>query len=86
MNSIDSLPPMLPDDASTASVSIPQRRKIFRYASKCRWNDASRPACATSSEYESFIVNSRTRSRPDLGRGSSRNLVWIWYQICGSSL
>src|SRR5277367_1499900 len=27
------------------------------------------------------MVNWRTRSRPDLGRGSSRNLVWIWYQI-----
>ena len=32
------------------------------------------------------MANSRTRSRPDFGRGSSRNLVWIWYQICGSSL
>ena len=31
------------------------------------------------------MANSRTRSRPDLGRGSSRNLVWIWYQIWGSS-
>ena len=77
MNSIDSLPPMLPDDASTASVSMPQRAKIFRYASKWRWNAASSPDYARSSEYESFIVNSRTRSTPDLGRGSSRNLVWI---------
>src|ERR1035441_7608045 len=32
------------------------------------------------------MTNWRTRSRPDLGRGSSRNLVWIWYQICGSCL
>ena len=32
------------------------------------------------------MVNSRTRSRPDLGRASSRNLVWRWYQSCGSSL
>src|SRR6266498_1833501 len=31
------------------------------------------------------MVNSRTRSRPDLGRGSSRSLVWSWYQICGGS-
>ena len=26
-----------------------------------------------SNEYESFIMNCRTRSRPDFGRGSSRN-------------
>ena len=32
------------------------------------------------------MMNWRTRSRPHLGRGSSRNLVWIWYQICGSCL
>ena len=32
------------------------------------------------------MVNSRTRSRPDLGRASSRNFVWNWYQIWGSSL
>ena len=30
------------------------------------------------------MANSRTRSRPDLGRGSSRNFHWIWYQIWGS--
>ena len=33
-----------------------------------------------------FIMNCRTRSRPDFGRGSSRNLGAIWYQICGSCL
>ena len=31
------------------------------------------------------MENSRTRSSPDLGRGSSRNFHWIWYQICGSA-
>ena len=30
-------------------------------------------------------MNSRTRSRPPLARGSSRSLVWIWYQLCGRS-
>jgi hypothetical protein len=43
------------------------------------------PGQSMSRVYESFMVNSRTRSRPDLGRGSSRNLVCIWYQIWGSS-
>ncbi len=28
-------------------------------------------------------MNSRVRIRPALGRGSSRSLVWNWYQICG---
>jgi hypothetical protein len=32
------------------------------------------------------MVNSRTRSRPARGRGSSRNLVWNWYHTCGSCL
>ncbi len=32
------------------------------------------------------MVNSRTRSRPARGRASSRNLVWNWYQACGSCL
>ena len=32
------------------------------------------------------MVNSRTRSRPARGRGSSRSLVWNWYQTCGSCL
>ena len=31
------------------------------------------------------MANSRTRSNPDLGRGSSRNFHWIWYQIWGRS-
>ena len=31
-------------------------------------------------------MNSRTRSRPPRGRGSSRSFVWKWYQSCGSSL
>ena len=31
------------------------------------------------------MVNSRVRSTPAFGRGSSRSLVWIWYHICGSS-
>ena len=31
------------------------------------------------------MLNSRTRSTPDLGRGSSRYLRWIWYQIWGRS-
>ncbi len=30
------------------------------------------------------MMNSRVRSTPDLGRGSSRNFVWKWYQIWGS--
>jgi hypothetical protein len=38
----------------------------------------------TSKEYESFMVNSRTRSRPPFGRGSSRNLVCRWYQSWGN--
>jgi len=32
-------------------------------------------ASSMSKEYASFMMNWRTRSRPDLGRGSSRNLV-----------
>ena len=31
------------------------------------------------------MANSRTLSRPALGLASSRNLVWMWYQSCGSS-
>jgi hypothetical protein len=30
-------------------------------------------------------VNSRVRSTPARGRGSSRSLVWIWYRNIGSS-
>ena len=32
------------------------------------------------------MMNSRTRRRPPRGRGSSRSLIWKWYQSCGSSL
>ncbi len=32
------------------------------------------------------MMNSRTRSRPPRGRGSSRSFVWKWYQSCGSCL
>ena len=32
------------------------------------------------------MMNSRTRSRPPRGRGSSRSLTEKWYQSCGSSL
>jgi hypothetical protein len=63
----------------------PSRSKIRSYAPRCRSNERSRPSSATSKLYESFMVNSRTRSRPLLGRASSRNLVWNWYQICGRS-
>ena len=31
------------------------------------------------------MMNSRVRRIPLLGRGSSRSLVWMWYQICGRS-
>ena len=30
-------------------------------------------------------MNSRTRSMPLFGRGSSRSFVWIWYQLWGRS-
>ena len=32
------------------------------------------------------MMNSRTRSKPPRGRGSSRSLTGKWYQSCGSSL
>ena len=32
------------------------------------------------------MMNSRRRRSPPRGRGSSRSLVWKWYQSCGSSL
>ena len=32
------------------------------------------------------MMNSRTRSSPPRGRGSSRSFVWKWYQSCGSCL
>ena len=43
------------------------------------------PRRSRSSVYESFMMNSRVRSRPPCGRGSSRSLVCWWYQICGRS-
>ena len=66
--------------------SMPLRWKIRWYAPSCARKLASRPASSRSNEYESFMMNSRTRSRPPRGRGSSRPLVWKWYQACGSSL
>ncbi len=32
------------------------------------------------------MMNSRMRMSPPRGRGSSRSLVWKWYQSCGSCL
>src|SRR5947208_6936584 len=82
----DSLPPIVPDSASTRYASSPQRSKIRAYASRCRRNAASRPASSASNVYESFMTNSRSRRRPPRGRGSSRSLVEKWYQTCGSCL
>ena len=36
------------------------------------------PPRSRSNEYESFMMNSRVRSTPARGRGSSRSLVWKW--------
>ncbi len=77
---------MIPDSASTSKYSTPQRSKILRYASAWRVKLASRPASSRSNEYESFMMNSRTRNRPARGRGSSRSFVLKWYQACGSCL
>ena len=49
-------------------------------------SSATKPSSSRSNEYASFMMNSRTRSRPPRGRGSSRSFVWKWYQSCGSSL
>src|SRR5208282_3640456 len=75
MNSCDCEPPIAPESASTATNLSPQRVKMTRYAASCRSKLLSRPAASMSKEYASFMMNWRTRSRPDLGRGSSRNLV-----------
>ena len=32
------------------------------------------------------MMNSRVRSTPARGRGSSRSFVWMWYRISGRSL
>ncbi len=73
--SIDSLPPIIPDSACTSKYSTPQRWKILWYAASCARKLRSRPSSSRSKEYESFMMNSRTRSRPPRGRGSSRSLV-----------
>jgi hypothetical protein len=44
----------------------------------------SSPSSSRSNEYESFMMNSRTRMSPLRGRGSSRSFVWKWYSTCGS--
>src|SRR5438093_11983278 len=77
MNSVEPEPPIAPEWASTWMVRSPHRAQISTYA--CRWSSSylSRPSRLTSKEYESFMVNWRTRNRPLLGRGPSRNLVWI---------
>src|SRR5215212_4274467 len=73
------LPPMMPTSALTAMVGIPHRAKILKYALWSVLYCWSRPPSSLSRLYASFMVNSRARIRPALGRGSSRNLVWIWY-------
>ena len=40
--------------------------------------DASSPSGSRSNEYASFMMNSRVRSSPARGRGSSRSFVWKW--------
>ena len=50
MNSIDALPPMAPDEASTGTVSRSSRAKIALYAPWWRSNDLSRPASSMSKE------------------------------------
>ena len=84
MNSHDSLPPITPEEASTRITSRPQRSKMRSYASACSSKARSSPSASRSNEYESFMMNSRPRSTPDFGRGSSRYFSPIWYQICGS--
>ena len=82
----ESLPPIVPDSASVRYASRPHRSKMRAYASSCFLKLASSPASSTSNEYESFMMNSRTRRRPPRGRGSSRFFVEKWYQTCGSCL
>ena len=77
----DSVPPMIPDSASTRYASRPQRSQIRLYASAWRSKLASSPAASRSNEYESFMMNSRTRRSPPRGRGSSRSFVEKWYQV-----
>ena len=77
---------MIPLSAWTSCASTPQRSKIRWYASRFFSKLASEPSSSRSNEYASFMMNSRTRSRPPRGRGSSRSLTEKWYQSCGSSL
>src|SRR5260370_470338 len=84
MNSVEPEPPIAPECASTCTVLIPQPPKMRTYACRCASNDLSTPARSRAKEQLSFMVNCRTRRSPDLGRSSSRNLVSIWYQLCGS--
>src|SRR5207247_9750813 len=82
----DSRPPMIPDSASTKYASSPQRSQMRSYASLCASKLLSSPASSRSHEYESFMMNSRTRNSPPRGRGSSRSFVEKWYQSCGCCL
>ena len=83
----DSFPPMIPDSASTkyASQATALEDPLVRLRD-ARSKLASSPASSRSNEYESFMMNSRTRRSPPRGRGSSRSFVEKWYQTCGSSL
>ena len=85
MNSVEVDPPMVPLDASTGMAEMPSRAKMRRYAAWCSSKERSSPSGARSKLYESFMVNSRRRSSPALGRGSSRNFVWIWKSSSGKS-
>ncbi len=76
--STDSLPPIIPGSASTPTASIPQRSKIRSYAPRWASNARASPSSSRSNEYESFMMNSRTRKRPPRGRGSSRSLTEKW--------
>src|SRR5215211_6749486 len=86
MNSWAMLPPMMPTSAPTAMAGIPHRAKILKYALWSVLYCWSRPLSSLSRLYASFMVNSRARIRPARGRGSSRNLVWIWYTSLGNLL
>ena len=73
-----SLPPIIPDSACTGYTSSPQRSKIRSYAALWSMKLLSSPSSSRSNEYESFMMNSRTRISPARGRGSSRSFVWKW--------
>ena len=85
MNSAEPLPPIAPECACTITVSTPQRWKMRSYAPRCASNAAVQPGLV---EIEGVGVLHRELADPqqaDFGRGSSRNLVWIWYQTWGRS-